>query len=419
MKYTGFLCGAFSTGIPMVADGDWRSVVTSDDERAVSSKFYYPEFVDFCFGSNSTSIHRFVMDVEQTVPVTVGYGDTLRQVNIFVPEIAFFQAPFNLALFAIRVDMDACANDITAAVSSLRTVDNLAQSNAAFAKIVLAPLMRLYRKHAKNAADVVGKDDAACYHRLVEYGNKLKTFQVAVGDAGEWNGEKSDEMLYELGALAPIGSYNPENDYSSSKEYFDNVMKDGKVSVFNNWKALALFDSFTIFGHGISERTVANWIENYFGMLYVSELFVKFYLFRLNNDFRINHKSAEKLLEQFEDFEYSCWFDNVSYNFLPRIVHHSMEKGLEILSEKQLLYQMMAHQKNNREERDNQRMNNLLFYLTLFTTFSMVWDASSLFNEMYPYDIYMGSSIIGFRLVSYALMLIVLVLIMVARFKRK
>ena len=419
MKYTGFLCGAFSTGIPMVADGGWRSVVTSDDERAVSSKFYYPEFVDFCFGSNSKSIHRFVMDVEQTVPVTVGYGDTLRQVNLFVPEIAFFQAPFDLALFAIRVDMDACANDITAAVSSLRTVDNLAQSNAAFAKIVLAPLMRLYRKHAKNAADVVGKDDAACYHRLVEYGNKLKTFQVAVGDAGEWNGEKSDEMLYELGALAPIGSYNPENDYSSSKEYFDNVMKDGKVSVFNNWKALALFDSFTIFGHGISERTVANWIENYFDMLYVSELFVKFYLFRLNNDFRINHKGAEKLLEQFEDFEYSCWFDNVSYNFLPRIVHHSMEKGLEILPEKQLLYQMMAHQKNNREERDNQRMNNLLFYLTLFTTFSMVWDASSLFNEMYPYDTYMGSSIIGFRLVSYALMLIVLVLIMVARFKRK
>ena len=96
-----------------------------------------------------------------------------------------------------------------------------------------------------------------------------------------------------------------------------------------------------------------------------------------------------------------------------------MEKGLEVLSEKELLYQMMAQQKNNREERDNQRMNNLLFYLTLFTTFSMVWDASSLFNEMYPYDTYIGSSIMGFRLVAYAMMLIVLVLIMMARFKRK
>ena len=419
MKYTGFLCGAFSTGTPMAADGCWQSVVTGDNERAVSSKFYYPEFVDFCFGANTNSIHRFVMDVKQTIPVTVGYGDTLRQVDAFVTEITFYQAPFGLALYAIRVDMDACANDITAAISRLRTVDGMAQNNGAFAKAVLDPLMQLYRKHAKNAADVAGKDDAACYHRLVEYGNKLKTFQVAVVDSGEWNGEKSDELLYELGTLAPIGSYNPEDDYSSSKEYFDSVMKDGKVSVFNNWKALGLFDSFTMLGHGISDRTIANWVENYFGMLYVSELFVKFYLFRLNNDFRINHKSAEKLLEQFDDFEYSCWFDNVSYNFLPRIVHHSMEKGLEILSEKQLLYQMIAQQKNNREERDNQRMNNLLFYLTLFTTFSMVWDASSLFNEMYPYDTYLGSSIMGFRLVSYALMLIVLVLIMVARFKRK
>ena len=80
---------------------------------------------------------------------------------------------------------------------------------------------------------------------------------------------------------------------------------------------------------------------------------------------------------------------------------------------------MIAQQKNRREERDNQRMNNLLFYLTLLTTFSMVWDASSLFNEMYPYETYIGSSIVGFRVVSYALMLIVLVLIMTARFKRK
>jgi hypothetical protein len=331
----------------------------------------------------------------------------------------FYQAPFGLALFAVRVDIDACDNDITAVISRLRSIDSVADGNASFASLVLDPLMKLYRKYARAAADVAGKENKECYARLVEYGNKLKAFQIAVVEGCEWNSETADNLLYELGTLAPIGSYNPEDDYSSSKEYFDSIMKDGKVSVFNNWKALALFDTFTMFGHDISESTIANWVENYFGMLYISELFVKFYLFRLNNDFRINHKGADKLLEQFDDFEYGCWFDNVSYNFLPRIIHHSMEQGLEVLSEKQLLYQMIAQQKNRREERDNQRMNNLLFYLTLLTTFSMVWDASSLFNEMYPYETYIGSSIVGFRVVSYALMLIVLVLIMTARFKRK
>ena len=419
MKYTGFLCGAFSVNGTVQADNGWRNVVVDDETRAVSSKFYYPEFVDFCFGANTNSIHRYAMDVKQKVAITVGRAAALRQVDVFIPEITFYQAPFGLALFAIRVDIDACDNDITAVISRLRSIDNVADSNATFASLVLDPLMALYRKHARAAADVAGKENKECYARLVEYGNKLKTFQIAVVEGCEWNSETSDNLLYELGTLAPIGSYNPEDDYSSSREYFDNIMNNGKVSVFNNWKALALFDSFTMFGHDISESTIANWIENYFGMLYISELFVKFYLFRLNNDFRINHKSAGKLLEQFDEFEYGCWFDNVSYNFLPRIIHHSMEQGLEVLSEKQLLYQMIAQQKNNREERDNRRMNNLLFYLTLFTTFSMVWDASSLFNVMYPYETYIGSSIEGFRIVSYALMLIVLVLIMVARFKRK
>ena len=104
---------------------------------------------------------------------------------------------------------------------------------------------------------------------------------------------------------------------------------------------------------------------------------------------------------------------------MPRLIHRAMESGLEILPEKQRLYQMLAQQKDKREKDDDQRMNNLLFYLTLFTTFSMVWDASSLFNEMYPFETYIGSNIAGFRLVSYSLLLVILLLIVITRFRRK
>jgi hypothetical protein len=189
--------------------------------------------------------------------------------------------------------------------------------------------------------------------------------------------------------------------------------------VFNNWKALSLFDTFTILCHDFNEGNTANYIDNYFGMIYVSELFVKFYLFRLNNNFRLNNQSADKLLAQFEDFEYSCWFENVSYNFLPRLFHRAIEQGLEIIPEKQCLYQMIAKQKDAREKRDDQRMNNLLFYLTIFTICSTVWDASSLFNEMYPYEHYFGSAILGFRIVVFAMLIIFLLLVVVARIKKR
>ncbi len=403
----------------MTLDSRWRSIDMNDEQRAKSSNYYYPEFVDFCFGANKNTIHRFVLPVESTIAVKVGWGNNIRSVTTTVADVTLYQAPFGMCLFAIRVDMEACDNDITAVISRLRAIDSLTADNKDFTTVALDPIMEVYRANALSVPDVAALEKDDCYYRLVEYGNKLKVFQIAVVDGKDWSCDSSDKLLFELGTLAPIGSYNPEDDFSSSKSYFDKIMQDGKVSVFNNWKALSLFDTFTMLGHHISDGNVANWIDNYFGMLYVSELFVKFYLFRLNNDFRISHKRADKLLSEFDDFEYSCWFDNVSYNFLPRLIHRSMEQGLEILGEKQRLYQMIAQQKDNREKRDDQRMNNLLFYLTLFTTFSMIWDASSLFNEMYPYETYVGSNIEGFRLVSYSLMLIVFALIMAIRFKKR
>ena len=419
MKYTGFLCGAFSTKGRFVPYDSWQSCIISDAERAQSSNFYYPEFVDFNYGANKHSINRFTMEIGQVIPVEVGFGEGIHNVSTFAHSIVLYQAPFNLTLFSIRISLDCTGNDVTAVVSRLRNLDSIDRTNKQFADAVLTPLMDVYRKHSTSAKEILEMKDAMCYPLLVEYGNKLKVFQIATIDAGEREGTDSDELLFELGTIAPIGSYDPENDFSPSKAYYDKIMGGNCVSVFNNWKALSLFDTFTFLGHDISEGNIENWISNYFGMIYISELFVKFYLFRLNNDFRISHERADKLLEQFDEFEYSCWFDQVSYNFLPRLIHHSMEEGLEILPEKQRLYQMIAQQKDKREKDDDQRMNNLLFYLTLFTTFSMVWDAGSLFNEMYPFETYLGSATEGFRLVSYTLLLAVLILIILTRFRKR
>ena len=46
MKYTGFLCGAFSTKGTFVPEEKWKSIITSDADRQLSSNYYYPEFVD-------------------------------------------------------------------------------------------------------------------------------------------------------------------------------------------------------------------------------------------------------------------------------------------------------------------------------------------------------------------------------------
>ena len=418
MKYIGFLCGAFSSKHINPSDPHWERVVMKEADRQMSSRFYYPEFVDFCFGQSENSIIRYVMKINKLVKVNVGCSEEEIIINVGIKELNYYQAPYDLCIFSIRVEIDAPGNDITKALSRLRIVDDIECFNKEFTDIALEPIRKIYQSTRQTKSIIESKNDEFCYTSLVEYGNKFKIFQIVVVD-DLLKCDDVDRLLFELGTVSPIGSYNPNDEYSPSKSYLDKIIKDGTVSVFNNWKALSLFDTYTMLGCRISDRIVSNWIDNYYGMLYISELFVKFYLFRLNNKFRYQHLDAEKLLLQFNEFEYSCWFDNVSYNFLPRIMHHSMENGLEIITEKQRLYQMISYQKDNREKLNDQRMNNMLFYLTLFASFSMIWDASSLFNEMYPYEIYVGSNIQGFRLVAYALLVSVALLIIAIRLKKR
>lgn len=419
MKYTGFLCGAFSTMNNFIAYGNWHCIDIDNAEHEQICNYYYPEFVDFNFGLNNYSIKRYIMNISKEIPIEVGHDENTHNVNTFINNITLYQFPFQLMLFSICIEMQCTDNDVTAVVSNLRNINTICNKNKRYAETILSPLMEVYRKISPSAKLIINKEDAMCYQRLIEYGNKLKVFQIASIDKPQNENFDYEKLLFELGTVAPINSYNPEDDFSPSKAYLEKTMKNNCISIFNNWKGLSLFDTFTLLGHNISKGSIENWVNNYFNMIYISELFIKFYLFRLNNDFRINHEHADKLLEEFDEFEYNCWFDHISYNFLPRIIHQSIEKGLEILPEKQKLYKMIERQKDKREQKVEQRMNNLLFYLTLFTTFSMVWDASSLFNEMYPYETYMGSNIEGFRLVSYTLLLVVLLLIILTRFKKR
>jgi hypothetical protein len=185
MKYTGFLCGAFSTKGTFVPEEKWKSIITSDADRQLSSNYYYPEFVDFNFGANSNSIRRFTWSVDADIPVEVGFGDNAHNVNTSVGDITLYQAPFGLTLFSVRIDLDCTGNDVPAAVSRLRNIDSIGKDNAQFAEAVLNPLMAVYRRYSPMAKEIAGTADTGCYQRLVEHGNKLKVFQISVIDECE------------------------------------------------------------------------------------------------------------------------------------------------------------------------------------------------------------------------------------------
>ena len=400
---TSFLCGCFSIKENPVTitliDPQWKRILKTEAEKLMLEKFYYPEFVNFCCldeaSSSGEGIDHYVFPLD--INVTLDLSNE-KQYTLFVENIELFILPYNLLIFAIRVKQDGSElDDITKSISILRNIsdykENLLLSSW---KNVLAPIKEIYKSNTSSNYN----DDTFSYFNLMEYGNKLKLFQILEIESIKQSEQEQDNLLFELGTLTPINSCGTNSFFSPSSEYFDKIMKNNKISVFNNWKGLSLFDTFTILSYSTNSYLRDNWTNYYFSMIYVHSLFLKFYLFQMNMLFRKKNSKISSLECEFREFERRCCFHKISYNFLPLEFYRSLDVGLEINEERQKLYHKLEQEKNIQEKEGDRKMNSLLFYLTCLTIFSTIWDFSCLFNQVYPYEKSMGSTVFGYRLVT-------------------
>jgi hypothetical protein len=416
---TAFLCGYFSIkGKPKAINPQWERILKTEEEKMLLKCYYYPEFVDFCYQSGQSApkegMERYLLAVNKDVTIRLSED---KSHTLHIRNISLFNLPYRLLIYAIEILQDgADLNDATESLSILRNIacykDELV--NGAYGE-VLRPLIEIYRSVSVASCNPSGNEQFL-YSHLMENGNKLKLFQIVEVEQTVLDEKKQDELLFELGTLAPIGSYYCHNFSSPSQEYFDKIMNKNKISIFNNWKGLALLDTFTVLSNRTQSYLLENWKDYYFGMIYVHSLFLKFYLFRINILFRKKNADVSRLEKEFLSFEQDCCFHKISYNFLPLEIYQSLDTGMEINEERTQLYRLIEQEKNIREKEGNRKMNYLLFILTCLTIFSTVWDFTCLFNQLYPYEEFMGSTILGYRLFTSLLLLLVFLTILVYRF---
>ncbi len=404
MKYIACLCGGFSISAKKyVIDSSWTQDVCSDEERRNYENYYLPEFVRFQFCHQThkdESMIRYTKLINQCVDM--GFPMQIDNLKLYV-------MPFDMVLFAIQIEVsDEDINRVTKTVLDLRNLSKLPNLDA-FTSVAISPIVDVY----KQLTDT--QDSAFHYSMLVENGNKLKIFQIICSNEVIAN---KDAFLFELGTFAPIGSYDKDNILSTSEEYFNKIMSENKLSVFNNWACLSLADTVTILGENIPDWLVKNWIHDYFGLIYIWQLFRKNYIFRLTKLFRYGNQESEKLLLESVRFERKYSFNIISYNFLPEAFAKCVEKGLNIEDDKRNLYHILEQEEQSLSKKSDSSMNYLLFFMTCLTIFSAVYDACSLLNEILPYETNLGSSTSGYRFFSSVLMLFVLSIFLFNRFKR-
>lgn len=424
MVYTGFICGGFTivggeSNLGNI-DARWQPVVKSAEARAAGHRLYVPEFYDFCYHrgeDRNTGLRRYSMDANTDIEIAVPSNG--HKLPLHIGELEVSYAPFSVMLFSIRFDIDTDdIDDLIEVVNKFRYVSLYVNDRSLdeFFSIAIAPIMKIYascgayRAHGFNPAD-----PASCKY-LVENTNKFRLFQIASVDDSLWVNGNTDHILFELGSMSRIGVVNPNDLFSPSNDYFQRTMEAGRIDIFNNWKGLALYDTFTMLGHEVSKEIREYWIECNFKMLYMSQMFVKMYLTRLNKNFRIylgdnylrlNRNAANKLQNRYDEFDCKCWFDTVAYSKLPSEIHSIMGSSMEIPVEKERLYDKIMRQNLKREKLSDQRMNKLLFFMTMLAMSSAIWDACCLVGGMY--ELTMHESQIFIRIVTYVVIFIIFI----------
>jgi hypothetical protein len=191
-------------------------------------------------------------------------------------------------------------------------------------------------------------------------GSKFKVFTVIDCDLQPGN---FDHYLYDLGTSSPLGSASgKKTEFYPHKDYYSLIMKS-KVSYFNNWEALCLFDSFTAVGSGFlnNKININTWSYTYF-RIYLFQLFLKYNLYRYNSDL---HGDTVKLRNQFEKFLNNYNLSHISFNFLPNEIFNKIGEALHLDEELETFQSRINRISTSIQEEKQSRTNALLQFVSV------------------------------------------------------
>ena len=406
---TAFLCGYFSAKKTLHPSlfGEWIHEEHSQASCEELSQYYLPEFATFM----TRDMAHYTYPIDK--PCHLHFSET-ESAAFRITRLHLWTAPFGLVLFAVETDFEHIDfNLMTKALGSLRNCVYYNDMHTEFIDTALLPTVKIYNAVTGNSLAAQGN-----LTDLIESGNKFKIFQT-ISLTEPIEDDDPNLVLFDAGTLS---KHIPHSTGMNSADYYQSIMDKHRVSVFNGWTGLALLDSFTLLSTDTPEWVINNWKSDYFGMIYIYQLFRKVFLYNVNMRYRKRTEDVEVLEGQLEQFEKDYSFNTVSYNFLPNIIKDAMEESLGTENDSTQIYKMIGSEMEKRRNRAEERTNKFLTFLTCITIFSAIFDFTSLLDSCFDYSTVFSSSNLGYRtigLIMLTLVVAVYALIIMKQHKRK
>ncbi|MBA7582021.1 hypothetical protein ES708_23940 [subsurface metagenome] len=190
-------------------------------------------------------------------------------------------------------------------------------------------------------------------------------------------GKEMDYLLYDMGNVSIIGSAKGDGIFAPSESYLKEQLANNKISVFKNWSAIALYDTFTRISIDFP-GTFKSWEHDYFN-LYIHCIYIKFFMYLTNSelsDVTIVDKRTEKIRNRFIEFINDYHHSHISYKFLPNLLQDKLIYSLEIQSEIEKMETKIQRINEQFQEKREKSFNIALIVITLLSVFSSIYDLS-------------------------------------------
>lgn len=390
-----FLVGSFNGQITpqQLNNTQWKKVDNTIDYSLICS-IYYQGHVDAMLDGNNNratflrNVCHYKLAFEEQI--TDGKMIAGQEVSMILEKnmgkdnftytfrlmgLHLYFFPLNTTLIAIEIDDTGTElDDLTAAHSSMA-------------------LSKTYnRDEIKSAFSSLSSFlPAGDFSLILGAGNKFKLYQVIEIETKEI----TDSLLYEIGTSSPIGCVGTNHQIAPSKSYFDNIMKTNIVSAFNDWKGLALMDSFTMISNAEKredwswEQHFYLWNNHYFQLIYLRALLEKTFCFSRNSAYRMD-ENTQNLSQEVSDMERYYFYDKISYNFLPNLLYKAIAKGMELKEEREELSKQIKERTKQEDEKKKEKEENrrdiITLGLSIFAVFSIAWDLCEIIKDAFTGD---------------------------------
>lgn len=192
-----------------------------------------------------------------------------------------------------------------------------------------------------------------------------------------------DNLLFDIGNMSPLCSAKGEGIFAPSKSFYEGQLKNNKISIFQNWSALSLFDTFTRISMNFPDD-YRSWEYDYYN-IYIHCLYLKFFMYLTNtelSDLTSVTKRTEIIRDKFIEFINDNYHSHISYKFLPDLMQDKLLYSLEIPSEIEKMEIKIQRINEHMQEKRQKAFNKVLITMTLLNIVGVVFTLSEWFVNL-------------------------------------